>query len=372
MKKNFLSVVFIFCSFYFPPFFANARELYQQPGTLAVGVKKERIPELLAPKNFIGMEPFFAVSDRPTIAETLEEDLKNNRLVSPENHMIYCPKGGNYFSSETNGAGVVYIGAPNLPKNGVLTRQWFDSAYRHRADYNRSDREANVVIVSGRERPFLQVKCPDQHNHIIVAKAGGNAREPAPQMIIDEVKNLRYPSKPTVAEIDRYTLPSNVRLEERREKAFQAAVKQTVTQQKRLNIQDQDMIKAARKAAYKYHYFVKPILAIAKVSSDLYADKRGRDGQIGVMQIPPAALALYNLNPADVIKLEDNFMIGTRYFDRLMQRFGDDFDRALAAYYSGEDQISKIADPVYFPAEAKNFIAQVKEYLNSAQPVRLR
>ena len=119
---------------------------------------KKRITEILNRDNYGLIEPFFYVSNRPTINEALADEIKNRTLVSPTNYMVYCPNGRDYFTDDSLNTGTIYIGAENLPKNGRETNLWFHEAYKYRKDSDPIRKPANVAIISASRQNFLQVK----------------------------------------------------------------------------------------------------------------------------------------------------------------------------------------------------------------------
>ena len=338
------------------------------PGENKLGFDKPRIPALLKRENYELAEPFFFVSNRPTIGEALAEAIRENTLIAPENHMIYCPAQKDYISGGALGPGSVYIDVPNLPKNGDRTRRWFRKAYDFQTGADRADVADNVVIIAGRRRPFLRVRCPMRRHNVILAYAGARSETP-PRQVIESVKTLGYPTGEQAFETADYNLPSTLGLQyqQDKEKRDLMAGKNALRQKKLLEVADY-MVRAARPAALEEGAFIKVPLAMAQVLSGFAVDKVGARGEVGVMQVPREVAAAYNLKAINLIDPKVNFAIGLKHFARLMTRFNNDFAKALAAYKVGEKRIAELNTPK-LPPEADLFIRQVKSYLDPKQPI---
>ena len=48
---------------------------------------KDRITEILRRDNYKIIEPYYFVSNRPTIEQALSQDMQNGALISPDNHL---------------------------------------------------------------------------------------------------------------------------------------------------------------------------------------------------------------------------------------------------------------------------------------------
>jgi len=122
----------------------------------------------------------------------------------------------------------------------------------------------------------------------------------------------------------------------------------------RLNLYDPHIRKAAETHGVDF-----PLLkAIIKVESDFDSRAVSDKGAVGLMQIMPDNFSHLNLkNPYDP---GENIMAGTRYFRRLLDRFGE-LRLALAAYNSGPDRVERFQSVLSIP-ETEEYIRKVMKY----------
>lgn len=94
-------------------------------------------------------------------------------------------------------------------------------------------------------------------------------------------------------------------------------------------------------AVYAEHYRVPVALvrAIIQQESDWQPCARSSKGAIGLMQLMPGTAE--RLNVANPCKIDQNIAGGIHYLAWLMQLFQGDLRLATAAYYVGEDVISR-------------------------------
>src|SRR5580658_4707578 len=94
-------------------------------------------------------------------------------------------------------------------------------------------------------------------------------------------------------------------------------------------------------AAYAQHYHVPIALARAIVvrESDWQPCVISPKGAVGVMQLMPATAR--RLGVTVPCNLDQNVAAGVRYLAWLMRRFHNDLRLVVAAYYVGEDTISR-------------------------------
>lgn len=94
-------------------------------------------------------------------------------------------------------------------------------------------------------------------------------------------------------------------------------------------------------SAYAQHYRlpVELVRAIIRQESDWRACAVSSKGAVGLMQLMPVtAMRLGVVNRCDI---DQNVSGGIRYLAWLRQQFRDDLRLVVAAYYAGEDVISK-------------------------------
>lgn len=330
-------------------------------------LEKKRITEILNRENYGMIEPFFYVSNRPTIQEALADEIKNRTLVSPINYMVYCPNGQDYFTGDSLNTGTIYISSENLPKNGQETNLWFNEAYQYRKESDAIHKPANVAVISAKRQNYLRVKCPNVHNHIIVASAPAPApiTYESPQLNIDSVKNLRYGDNPNISwNTNEYTLPSNIEQE-----YIDTEMKDTG------GLKTQEInppviyLEIARKIASEKGVLLKFILAVAEVSSNYNQNKIAEQGKkLGIMQLSTNIATFYKIDKEEFFNPEQSFKIFCDYIQELHKEYNGDIDRILQAYYIGLKP-AQVSEDIPDIPEAKIFTANVKRRIDDKQPI---
>ena len=109
-------------------------------------------------------------------------------------------------------------------------------------------------------------------------------------------------------------------------------------------------------AAMSEAHGVDPMLvrALIQVESNYKPAARSRKGALGLMQLMPATLRVYNVrNPFDP---RANIEAGVKHLRSLIDRFGTEL--ALAAYNAGEGAVAKFNDvPPY--RETRNYVSRI-------------
>jgi soluble lytic murein transglycosylase-like protein len=109
-------------------------------------------------------------------------------------------------------------------------------------------------------------------------------------------------------------------------------------------------------AAMSEAHGVDPLLvrALIQVESNYRPAARSRKGAMGLMQLMPATLRIYNVrNPFDP---KANIEAGVKHLRSLIDRFG--IELALAAYNAGEGAVAKFKDvPPY--RETRNYVSRI-------------
>lgn len=120
-----------------------------------------------------------------------------------------------------------------------------------------------------------------------------------------------------------------------------------------------DMITAAA-----LHYGVDRNLAIAQARAESNLDQAAVSpaGAIGVFQLMPATAAWLEVDPRD---LAQNIDGGVRYLSMLLSQYGQDVQKALAAYNWGPGNLAKAIASygeqwiAHLPAETSGYIARI-------------
>ncbi len=105
------------------------------------------------------------------------------------------------------------------------------------------------------------------------------------------------------------------------------------------------------------------IRGVIKAESNFNTKSTSPKGAMGLMQLMPStARDLGVKNPYDPY---ENVMGGTRYLKGLLDRYGGDVDRALAAYNWGMGNVERY--PSRLPRETRTYISRIKQYYFEAK-----
>lgn len=103
------------------------------------------------------------------------------------------------------------------------------------------------------------------------------------------------------------------------------------------NTNDTNIAKMINLAAQKYGVDPKLAMAVAKVESDLSPDAVSSAGAVGVMQLMPEtaeAIGVRNINDP-----RENIDGGIHYLQQMLNTFGGDVSKAVAAYNAGPQAV---------------------------------
>lgn len=89
-------------------------------------------------------------------------------------------------------------------------------------------------------------------------------------------------------------------------------------------------------AAEKYHVDPRLVSAVIQAESGGHQDAVSSAGAIGVMQIMPDTAKALGINPYD---MQQNIEGGTHYLREMLDMFGGDVPKALAAYDAGPQAV---------------------------------
>jgi|GEM_PF-5818128 len=332
---------------------------------------KKRLTEILLPENHGLVEPFFHVSNRPTLREALAEDIKHN-AHKYANHMTYCApqQYRQYGKRRPNKVGTVYLSAKNLPKNSIQTQRLFLKAYQYRQSSDPLKKPANVTITSPTRGNFLQSRCSNQRHFITLADQSISNTKPYSNSYQQKslIKKLNYgKQRNSKWNLDLYTLPSNI--QKGRLKRQATGIEQP---KKYILNAPENYVNFARNASNKHGVFIKFLLAIAKVSSEFDANKISEKGtKLGIMQLPFTILQHYNINREEAFKSQKAFEIASIYIKDLSVTYSGNTHKILTAYYLG---LSPNRRDQNLPdiAEAKSFSNTIMGYIDPDQPILLK
>ena len=116
-----------------------------------------------------------------------------------------------------------------------------------------------------------------------------------------------------------------------------------------------DLKQMVLEAAKKYGVDSRLVSAIVKVESSGKQTAISPTGAIGVMQLMPETAAELDVDPYDVVQNIDG---GTRYLRKMLDTFGGDVKKAVAAYNAGATAVQKYSGvPPY--RETQNYVNKV-------------
>ena len=99
--------------------------------------------------------------------------------------------------------------------------------------------------------------------------------------------------------------------------------------------------------------------AIIKAESDFNPRAVSKKGAKGLMQLMPENIRAFRLT--DPFDPRENIMGGTRYFKRMINRYGGELSLAIAAYNAGPEKVDQYRGvPPY--KETENFVKRVLKY----------
>ena len=132
------------------------------------------------------------------------------------------------------------------------------------------------------------------------------------------------------------------------------------TQPQPVVLTDQQIIKqSVHKAAAKYNLPPELIRAVIRAESNFEVGAVSSAGAQGLMQLMPAtAKELGVKNPFDI---EQNIDGGTKYLRKMLDRFGGNVRKALAAYNAGPGTVVKYEGRVPYP-ETRQYVKRVMRF----------
>ena len=116
-----------------------------------------------------------------------------------------------------------------------------------------------------------------------------------------------------------------------------------------------DLTQMIHQAAQKYHVDPKLVSAVAEVESGGHQDAVSPAGAVGVMQLMPETAVGLGVDPYSA---EGNVEGGAKYLSELMNTFGGDVKKAVAAYNAGPNAVKAYGGvPPY--AETQDYVNRV-------------
>ncbi len=118
----------------------------------------------------------------------------------------------------------------------------------------------------------------------------------------------------------------------------------------------QDIAAMVQAAAKKYNVDAKLALAVAVAESDLSPNAVSPAGATGVMQLMPGTAR--TLGVSNVYDPRENIDGGVRYLKQMLDTFGGDVTKALAAYNAGPDAVRQYGGVPPYP-ETREYVSKV-------------
>ena len=121
------------------------------------------------------------------------------------------------------------------------------------------------------------------------------------------------------------------------------------------NIANPELTRLIHAAAQKYAVDPKLVSAVAEVESGGNQEAVSPAGAVGVMQLMPDTAAGLGVNPYN---MQGNVEGGTKYLREMLDTFGGDVKKAVAAYNAGPNAVKAYGGvPPY--AETQNYVTSV-------------
>lgn len=120
-----------------------------------------------------------------------------------------------------------------------------------------------------------------------------------------------------------------------------------------------DIERSIIKASRKYDLPSELIKGVIKAESDFQVDAESSAGALGLMQLMPATAE--ELGVKDPFDIDQNIDAGTRYLKNMMDRFGNDPRKALAAYNAGPGTVERYDGKVPYK-ETRHYVERVLKY----------
>lgn len=176
-----------------------------------------------------------------------------------------------------------------------------------------------------------------------------------------EMERMQNASKPST-EPQPQSKPA-VEIAEQEKNAMPLLPTEEVSQEDRVERQtsvelfadDREFSEMIAAAAQKYHVDPKLVSAVAEAESGGDQSAISSVGAIGVMQLMPDTAAALGVDPYDK---EQNIEGGAKYLRQMLDSFGGDLQKAVAAYNAGPQAVRDYGGiPPY--AETQNYVEHV-------------
>ncbi len=110
------------------------------------------------------------------------------------------------------------------------------------------------------------------------------------------------------------------------------------------------------------------VRAVVQVESGFNPYARSPKGALGLMQLMPATAR--ELGVSNPFNADENVRGGVAYLRRLLDRYGNDEQLALAAYNAGPGAVDRYGESVPPYRETQNYVSRIKQIAGPAVRVR--
>lgn len=118
---------------------------------------------------------------------------------------------------------------------------------------------------------------------------------------------------------------------------------------------DASLSQLVKAASDKYQVDPKLVSAVAEVESGGNQGAESPAGAVGVMQLMPETAAALGVNPYDK---QQNIEGGAKYLRQMLDSFGGDLKKAIAAYNAGPNAVKKYGGVPPYP-ETQDYVDKV-------------
>lgn len=126
------------------------------------------------------------------------------------------------------------------------------------------------------------------------------------------------------------------------------------------NLTERQIIEqSVQKAAAKYNLPPGLIKAVIRAESNFQVSAVSHAGAKGLMQLMPATAK--DMGVTDIFDIEQNIDGGAKYLSRMLDRFGGNVRKALAAYNAGPGTVIKYSGRVPYP-ETRQYVKRVLRF----------
>ncbi|MGD9236812.1 MAG: lytic transglycosylase domain-containing protein [Desulfobacterales bacterium] len=191
----------------------------------------------------------------------------------------------------------------------------------------------------------------------VISKSRFKAPPPPARNAIKKEPLNQIPVRSSAAAIDKKSPPQ---IEPRFKTIVSAKKPAQKIQHHRTALKERDRIEESiQQAAAKYSLPPGLIRAVIRAESNFQVDAVSRAGARGLMQLMPATAR--ELGVTDSFDINQNIDGGAKYLRRMMDQFGGNIRKALAAYNAGPGTVIRYNGRVPYP-ETRQYVTRVLQF----------